>query len=478
MRKLAQIVCSNHLVVAIDILAANLGILLAFVLRFGAGFTQAPNFHAYLYCIPFLVVLTTAVMYVNDLYANWIHRNGSQLATSLLVSTAMLSVYTMALSFWGRQFTFPRSVIAISFVLQAILFVMSRRFIQYLHREYIGPQRVLVIGEDEQAVATLVTKFEQHSPSQFAVVGFLPAECVPDLHSRLSEVDIVAISATVADKAEAVEICSRYNKGVLIVPRVVDLLLHTARTETIDDILMFSIRPSSQTPGQLLMKRFVDVLISGLMILVTAPLMLLVAILVPLTSRGGPIFRQERVGRHGSRYFIYKFRTMIADAEKHTGPVLAEKDDERITRLGRILRSTRLDELPQLFNVLRGEMSLVGPRPERPFFVRQFEHSIPNYSLRMMVKPGITGLAQVKGRYDSTAERKLRFDLLYLREYSLVLDIKIMLQTLLVIFEPRQACGVDNVVAQLDAANFKSPQPPAVGDLAANVNKELASSAD
>ena len=476
MRKIAHIVCSNHCVVAIDILAANLGILLAFALRFGISFTQTANFHAYLYCIPFLIVLTLAVMYANDLYANWVHRPGSQLATSLLVSTAMLSVYTMALSFWGRQFTFPRSVIAISFVVQAMLFVVSRRFIQYLHREYIGPQRVLIIGEDEQAVTTLVSKFQQHNPSQFEVVGFLPADCVLELPTRLVGVDIVAISATVADKAEAVEICSRHNKGVLIVPRVVDLLLHTARTETIDDILMFSIRPSSLTPGQLLMKRFMDLLISGLMILITAPLMLLVSILIPLTSRGGPIFRQERVGRHGSRYSIYKFRTMIADAERHTGPVLAEKDDGRITKLGKILRSTRLDELPQLFNVFKGQMSLVGPRPERPFFVRQFEHSIPNYSLRMMVKPGITGLAQVKGRYDSTAERKLRFDLLYLREYSLVLDIKILLQTLLVIFEPTQACGVDNIVAHLDA-EIKSAQPQ-VGDLASNVNKEFASSAD
>jgi len=477
MRKLAHIISSNHCVVAIDILVANLGILLAFALRFGIGFTQTANFRAYLYCIPFLVVLTVAVMFVNDLYANWLHRPGSQVATSLLVSTAMLSVYTMALSFWGRQFRFPRSVIAISFVLQALLFVLSRRFIQYLHREYIGPQRVLVIGEDEQAVSTLISKFEQHNPSQFGVVGFLPSECLSELPERLAGVDVVAISATVADKAEAVEICSRYNKGVLIVPRVVDLLLHTARTETIDDILMFSIRPSSQTPGQLLMKRFMDILISGLMIVISAPLMLVIAIAIPLTSKGGPIFRQERVGRHGSRYFIYKFRTMIADAERHTGPVLAEKDDERITRLGRILRSTRLDELPQLFNVLSGEMSLVGPRPERPFFVRQFEHSVPNYSLRMMVKPGITGLAQVKGRYDSTAERKLRFDLLYLREYSLVLDIKIMLQTLLVIFEPQQACGIDNVVAQMNVPEVKSPQP-SVGELATNVSNEFANSAD
>jgi len=478
MRKLAQVICSNHCVVAVDVVAANLAIVLAFILRFGVGSLRTPGFHAYLYSIPFLVVLTIALMYVNDLYGTWVHRAGSQLATSLLVSASMLAVYTMALGFWGRQFMFPRSVIAISFVLQAILFVVSRRLIQYFHREYIGPQRVLIIGEDEQAVVTLMSKFEQHNPSQFAVTGFLPADCIAELPSRLSTADVVAISATVADKAEAVEICSRHNKGVLIVPRVVDLLLHTARTETIDDILMFSIRPSSQTPGQLLMKRFMDIVISGLMIMVTAPLMLVVAIAIPLTSRGGPIFRQERVGRHGTRYFIYKFRTMIADAERHTGPVLAEKDDERITNFGRILRSTRLDELPQLFNVLKGEMSLVGPRPERPFFVRQFEHSIPNYSLRMMVKPGITGLAQVKGRYDSTAERKLRFDLLYLREYSLVLDIKIMLQTLLVIFEPRQSCGIDNVVAQLSVTPVKAAQPQSVSELTNNASKEFASSAD
>jgi lipopolysaccharide/colanic/teichoic acid biosynthesis glycosyltransferase len=138
-----------------------------------------------------------------------------------------------------------------------------------------------------------------------------------------------------------------------------------------------------------------------------------------------------------------KFRTMVADAEDRSGPVLAIREDPRVTRLGRWLRASRMDELPQLINVLRGEMSLVGPRPEREFFARRFDDAIPDYPLRTAVRPGITGLAQVWGRYSTTAEDKLRLDLLYIANYSFLLDLNLLLHTLRVVLHAGQSAGVD-----------------------------------
>jgi lipopolysaccharide/colanic/teichoic acid biosynthesis glycosyltransferase len=170
--------------------------------------------------------------------------------------------------------------------------------------------------------------------------------------------------------------------------------------------------------------------------------MVATAILIRLTSPGKILFAQRRVGRDGVGFTLSKFRTMVADAERHTGPVLATANDPRITKTGAFLRATRLDEFPQLFNVLRGEMSLVGPRPERPHFVQQFREQIPGYEFRLAVKPGVTGLAQVFGRYSTTAERKLRFDLTYITKYSLLMDIRLLLSTIAVLLRREQAEGI------------------------------------
>jgi lipopolysaccharide/colanic/teichoic acid biosynthesis glycosyltransferase len=177
--------------------------------------------------------------------------------------------------------------------------------------------------------------------------------------------------------------------------------------------------------------RATDIIIFALVLLFAAPVMLFIAMLVKLSSPGPVFFKQKRVGEAGKIFTLYKFRTMVDGAEKQTGPVLASKDDGRVTPLGRILRCTRLDELPQLFNVIRGDMSLVGPRPERPYFVSR-NRSLQG--IRLSVKPGITGLAQVRAFYDLKPEHKLRYDSLYIQNRSLLLNLYILLQTIPVIF--------------------------------------------
>ncbi|OGW85427.1 MAG: hypothetical protein A3C35_03380 [Omnitrophica bacterium RIFCSPHIGHO2_02_FULL_46_11] len=179
-------------------------------------------------------------------------------------------------------------------------------------------------------------------------------------------------------------------------------------------------------------KRSLDISTSLIGILISTPVMMLIAFAIKLDSRGPIFFKQARVGMRGKIFNMLKFRTMCQDAEAKTGPVWAKENDARITRIGMFLRKTHLDEIPQFFNVLRGEMSLVGPRPERPYFVHEFRKLIPHYDRRLCAKPGITGLAQIKRRYDETIEdvkKKVKYDVLYIRKMCPVLDIKVLAMT-------------------------------------------------
>jgi len=205
-------------------------------------------------------------------------------------------------------------------------------------------------------------------------------------------------------------------------------------------IMLENLRPSwlvfSQgftiSPPLRILKRLADIFLAVLGLLLAAPLMLIVAILIKLDSPGPVFYRQQRVGRYGTLFAVIKFRSMRHDAEAATGPVFADQHDSRITRVGQVLRTLRMDELPQLLNVLRGEMSFVGPRPERPFFVEQFAKEIPYYTQRHSVRPGITGWAQVCYPYGATLEdtvEKLCLDLYYIKHMSLVLDLRIILKT-------------------------------------------------
>jgi exopolysaccharide biosynthesis polyprenyl glycosylphosphotransferase len=189
-------------------------------------------------------------------------------------------------------------------------------------------------------------------------------------------------------------------------------------------------------------KRLIDIVVSGLVLVAGAPAWLLLAGIIRWTSPGKAIYNQERVGQNGKNFVMHKFRSMREDAEKHTGPQWASEKDPRITPVGRFIRKTRLDEIPQFVNVLKGDMSLVGPRPERQFFVEQLKDEIPWYIRRLKMKPGITGWAQIKHKYDSSIEdvkQKVMYDLFYFENMSLVLDLKIIVRTFWVVVTGRGA---------------------------------------
>ena len=200
--------------------------------------------------------------------------------------------------------------------------------------------------------------------------------------------------------------------------------------QRIDDVPVFRPRSLRLSVEDRAIKCTIDIVLAGIAFVIALPFMALVALAIKLEDHGPALYSQVRTGRFGRPYKVYKFRSMRVDAEKYSGPQLAADHDPRITRVGAFIRATRLDELPQIWNVLNGDMSLVGPRPERPSFVEQFTAKNPEYAYRHNVKPGITGLAQVFAKYNTTPYDKLVYDLMYIENYSLLQDIVIMVQTL------------------------------------------------
>ena len=226
------------------------------------------------------------------------------------------------------------------------------------------------------------------------------------------------------------------NLSLKIVPDLYEILSGQARTSQIYGIPLIDIMPELMPEWEKKLKRIFDIFISLGMLLLTSPILILTAMAIKIDSKGPVFFKQERMGQNGKIFSILKFRSMINDAEKLTGPVWSQKDDPRITRVGKLVRKIRIDEIPQMYNVLKGEMSLVGPRPERPFFVEKLSEAIPYYKRRLKVRPGITGWAQVKHKYDESIEDvkvKLRYDLFYIENMSIRMDFKIMLRTIFVV---------------------------------------------
>lgn len=219
-------------------------------------------------------------------------------------------------------------------------------------------------------------------------------------------------------------------KDLYVVPNLYEIYITKYYLMQFDDTMTFLIKPLALTMWQRIIKRTLDIVMSLAGIIVLSPIMLITAAAIKLDSEGKAIYSQERVTADKKIFNIYKFRTMVENAEKMTGPKLASENDDRITKVGRILRKYRIDELPQLFNIIKGDMSLVGPRPERPVFVERFCEEFPEYDKRFIVKAGLTGYAQTYGKYDTGVRDKLLYDLLYIREYSILLDLKIIFLTI------------------------------------------------
>ncbi|MEH7375006.1 sugar transferase [Neobacillus drentensis] len=402
-----------------------------------------------------LIVLSVSsiiVFYLYGLYADWRRKSIQHLVYSIILSMVVFSGFISMVSLWTHYLSFQQSFIFEAFLIQTILLICTRVCIWYLNKKIFGKKKVYIIGEDSKTGLYLADKFLNHNKGWFEISGFIPLAKKGFIHDYVKKGDLFLLSPTISreDKEEIVGLCINYGKEILVVPQLFELSILGAGTQQIDDMLVISIKSPILSVSQKIFKRMFDVIVSSIVIVIASPLLLILFLLIPLTSKGPALYKQERIGLNGNPYWIYKFRSMIQDAEKRTGPVLATDRDPRITLIGRFIRAVRLDELPQLLNVLKGEMSLVGPRPEREYFINQFKQKLPEYTYRLTVKPGITGLAQVLGNYTTPVDDKLRFDLLYVRNYSFWLDLKILLQTIRVVLQREQAQGVkeDNILNQ------------------------------
>ncbi|ARU62606.1 hypothetical protein CBW65_17745 [Tumebacillus avium] len=422
-----------------DLLIVNGGLLAAFWRH------DAFSWDAYWGMLPGLSATALVIFVMFDLYAVQKRRGLDLLLYSAVLAVGLLTLCTALFS------SLPGAVAAVAGLLQGTLLFLWRLGIWQIERRVYGGRKVLVVADDPVAGLLIEERLHLHMRGWFTVAEVLTAEEQEKLARLLPTVDAVVLGGASGVQKQLVSLCARHGKEALVVPELFDLLLFGAEPQQIGDLLVLSITPPKLKLSQEIVKRGLDILVSGLLLILLSPVLLALCLVIPLTSAGPAVFRQERLGKGGRPFALYKFRSMVCDAEKATGPVLAVLDDPRVTRLGRLLRATRLDEAPQLINVIRGEMSLVGPRPERAYFSDQFKETVPGYLQRLCVRPGLTGLAQVRAGYASAAVDKLRFDLMYVQNYSLVLDLKILFQTLRVVLLRQQAAGLNGQAPATEA---------------------------
>ena len=265
---------------------------------------------------------------------------------------------------------------------------------------------------------------------------------------------------------QIMKMCIRHDKDCYSIPKVSDIYIQNARILRLYDKVLFKYRQGDLTAEQKFLKRAEDILISLILMLVLSPVMALTALLIRLEDGGPVLYRQKRVTRRGKEFDMLKFRSMHVDAEKD-GPRLASKNDSRVTKVGRVIRNLHFDELPQLFNVLKGDMSMVGPRPERREFVEEYSRIIPEFTERLKVRGGLTGYAQIYGKYSTGPEDKIKYDLIYIYNYSLRLDIRLLFLTVRILFQKENSEGVDegmrSAAAKLPGRDEKCGNDPKQG---------------
>jgi exopolysaccharide biosynthesis polyprenyl glycosylphosphotransferase len=334
--------------------------------------------------------------------------------------------------------------------------VTVHTFQRKLLQKGIGLKKALIVGCGKRA-KELYNQIKVDSYLGYKTLGFIETGeenkylekdngieilgSIDDLKKVIPEFEVtdvlIALDESNHNKLfDIVQQCDDFSVTLKIVPDLYDIVRGQARTNQLYGIPLIEIVPEIMPEWERNAKRIVDIWVSFFVLIIFSPIWILVALLIKLESRGPVFYRQERVGKDGRIFLIYKFRSMVQDAEKRTGPVWAGKDDPRVTRIGKIIRKLRIDEIPQFINVLDGDMSLVGPRPERPFFVEKFKKELPLYDRRLKVRPGITGWAQVNGGYDMSIDdvkKKLQYDLFYIENMSLRLDLRILFNTVFVV---------------------------------------------
>lgn len=399
-----------------------------------------------------VAAITQLCLFFADMYDLRVVADRRELFVRLLRALAATTIILAVVYFWAPSLIVGRGVFLLTTILTIVAILATRLLFDFATSQVQPGERLLLIGTTPAAVALAQEIHERQAELGVEIVGFVdpdPARVGAALFNPGVIGTIDDIPRIVRDRAvDRVVVSLADARGRLDMVKLLEIKLAgvtfdhlaTVYEEYTGKIAVENLRPSwlifsegfRKSRMQLVTKRTLDVIVASVGLVLAAPIVAVVVVLIKLTSPGPVLYRQERVGQRGKRFMVLKFRSMHVDAEKTTGPVWAQKNDSRVTPIGRFLRRTRLDEIPQLWNALRGDMSMVGPRPERPSFVADLTKQIPFYGQRHVVKPGVTGWAQVRYTYGASVEdalQKLQYDLYYIKNMSVALDIFVMFQT-------------------------------------------------
>ena len=331
-------------------------------------------------------------------------------------------------------------------LIQLIQAVLSAAWSYYAHHWYLKtypPKKTMIIWDEREHLENLITFY--HMEHQYEVVSKIHISELGDDLSILNGMDTVFLSGIHShERNNILKYCIDKDIQMMILPGIGDVLLSGAQNMHMFYLPMLRLRRYGPVPEYLFMKRAVDIILSLLALIILSPIMIITAIAIKTTDGGSVFYKQIRLTQNGKEFGVLKFRSMRMDAEKDGVARLSSgENDPRITPIGRFIRAVRIDELPQLINILQGDMSIVGPRPERPEIAKQYEETLPEFSLRLQAKAGLTGYAQVYGKYNTTPYDKLLMDLTYIAHPSIIEDFHIMFATVKVLFTKESTEGID-----------------------------------
>lgn len=367
----------------------------------------------------------------------------SEMIYSQIIAAALTDVCA-AIGIWMMSIWFPNLFPGFLCFLGQCVIVFIICWINYTsYYKNHPPQKTLVVYDVRQGAENLIDAYGMEK--RFEVIGVSPIEDTLENIDILDQAEVVFLCGIhSSERNQILKECMYRDLQVYIIPRVGDALMSGAEQMHMFHLPMLRSKRYQPYSEYRTVKRFLDIVFSGIALILFSPIMLVTAIAIK--TDGGPVFyKQTRLTINGKEFKILKFRSMCVDAEKMTGAVLSSgKDDPRITKVGKIIRACRVDEMPQLLNIFKGDMSIVGPRPERPEIAAMYEEELPEFKLRLQAKAGLTGYAQVYGKYNTTPYDKLLMDLMYISCATLFMDLRIAIETLRILFDKRSTEGLDD----------------------------------
>ena len=408
------------------------------------NFYEFVNFYLYGYIIIAFIYLIIFIIFGNMFE---IFELGETTVKDLFLSYSLSLFITNFLIYFINSLISFRMVSVLPLLILQIVDMVIAAYLLLVENRYIRdkfpvPKAIAIFGEPNYEILEKIYKYRDilvnvNKKVDIKKINFRKLDDLLKDYERVITVDVDH-----EHKKKIFKACYERRIRVLDIPSIADMLIASSDAMHVIDTPILKINKFGPTALEGIIKRAADIICSLILIVLTSPIMLGVSIAIKINDGGDILFKQDRLTKDEKVFKIYKFRSMIMNAEKKTGAVLASEDDKRITGVGKFIRKTRFDELPQLFNILKGDMTFVGPRPERPEIYKDILKEIPEFKYRLVVKAGLTGYAQVYGKYNTSMRDKLLLDIYYIENYKLTDDIKLLLQTLKIVFKPESTEGI------------------------------------